>query len=85
LAADILRSPNLRYLPVNNLKIDQSFVRDMLDDDEDCALVEGIMQMARIFKREVIAEGMETAAHGALLLKLGCDMAQVTVSPADAR
>jgi len=66
----------LRYLPVNNLKIDQSFVRDMLDDDEDCALVEGIMQMARIFKREVIAEGMETAAHGALLLKLGCEMAQ---------
>jgi diguanylate cyclase (GGDEF)-like protein/PAS domain S-box-containing protein len=66
----------LRHLPVNNLKIDQSFVRDMLDDEEDCALVEGILQMARIFKRDVIAEGMETAAHGALLLKLGCDSAQ---------
>ena len=48
----------------------------MLDDEEDCALVEGILQMARVFKREVIAEGMETAAHGALLLKLGCDTAQ---------
>ena len=66
----------LRNLPVNILKIDQSFVRDMLDDEEDCALVEGILQMARVFKREVIAEGMETAAHGALLLKLGCDSAQ---------
>jgi EAL domain-containing protein (putative c-di-GMP-specific phosphodiesterase class I) len=66
----------LRHLPVNSLKIDQSFVRDMLDDEEDCALVEGILQMARVFKRNVIAEGMETAAHGALLLKLGCDNAQ---------
>ena len=66
----------LRHLPVNTLKIDQSFVRDMLDDEEDCALVDGILQMARVFKREVIAEGMETAAHGALLLKLGCNVAQ---------
>jgi len=66
----------LRHLPVDILKIDQSFVRDMLDDEDDCALVEGILQMARVFKREVIAEGMETAAHGALLLKLGCDIAQ---------
>lgn len=66
----------LRHLPVNTLKIDQSFVRDMLDDEEDCSLVDGILQMARAFKREVIAEGMETAAHGALLLKLGCDNAQ---------
>ena len=66
----------LRHLPVNTIKIDQSFVRDMLDDEEDCALVDGILQMARVFKREVIAEGMETAAHGALLLKLGCNTAQ---------
>ena len=66
----------LRHLPVNILKIDQSFVRDMLDDEDDCALVESILQMARAFKRQVIAEGMETAAHGALLLKLGCDTAQ---------
>jgi len=66
----------LRHLPVNILKIDQSFVRDMLDDEDDCALVDGILQMARAFKRDVIAEGMETAAHGALLLKLGCDTAQ---------
>ncbi len=66
----------LRHLPVNTLKIDQSFVRDMLDDEEDKALVDGILQMARVFKREVIAEGMETAAHGALLLNLGCNLAQ---------
>jgi diguanylate cyclase (GGDEF)-like protein len=66
----------LRHLPVNTLKIDQSFVRNMLDDEEDCALVDGILQMANAFKRNVIAEGMETAAHGALLLQLGCSMAQ---------
>jgi len=66
----------LRNLPVNILKIDQSFVRDMLEDEEDCSLVDGILQIARTFKREVIAEGMETTAHGALLLKLGCDIAQ---------
>ena len=66
----------LRHLPVNTLKIDQLFVRDMLHDEEDCALVDGILQMARVFKREVVAEGMETAAHGALLLKLGCTVAQ---------
>ena len=66
----------LRLLPVNVLKIDQSFVRDMLEDEEDCALVDGILQIARTFKREVIAEGVETTAHGALLLKLGCDTAQ---------
>ncbi len=66
----------LRHLPVNTLKIDQSFVRDMLVDEEDCALVDCILQMARVFKRDVIAEGMETAAHGALLLKLGCNVVQ---------
>jgi len=66
----------LRHLPVNTLKIDQSFVINMLDDEEDSALVDGILQMANAFKRNVIAEGMETAAHGALLLKLGCSMAQ---------
>ena len=66
----------LRLLPVDILKIDQSFVRDMLEDEEDCALVDGILQMARVFKRDVIAEGMETAEHGALLQNLGCHQAQ---------
>ncbi|MCX7101058.1 MAG: EAL domain-containing protein [Methylobacter sp.] len=66
----------LRRLPVALLKIDQSFVRDMLNDPDDLAIIEGIVGLARTFRLEVIAEGVETVEHGALLLKLGCDMGQ---------
>jgi EAL domain-containing protein (putative c-di-GMP-specific phosphodiesterase class I) len=66
----------LKRLPVALLKIDQSFVRDMLNDTDDLAIIKGIIDLARTFRREVIAEGVETAEHGALLLKLGCDLAQ---------
>lgn len=66
----------LKRLPVAQLKIDQSFVRDMLDDPDDLAILEGIVGMARAFKREVIAEGVESVAHGTALLHLGCHMAQ---------
>jgi diguanylate cyclase (GGDEF)-like protein/PAS domain S-box-containing protein len=66
----------LKRLPVALLKIDQSFVRDMLDDPDDLAILEGVIGLANAFKREVIAEGVETVAHGTLLLKMGCDLAQ---------
>ena len=66
----------LKSLPVDTLKIDQVFVRDMLDDPEDLAIVEGVIAMAGAFRRSVIAEGMETAAHGRMLLSLGCELAQ---------
>ena len=66
----------LKRLRVALLKIDQSFVRDMLDDPDDLAILEGIIGLAGAFKREVIAEGVETVAHGTLLLKLGCQLAQ---------
>jgi diguanylate cyclase (GGDEF)-like protein len=66
----------LKRLHVKVLKIDQSFVRDMLDDPDDLAILEGVMGLAKAFHREVIAEGVETVAHGSLLLQLGCDMAQ---------
>ncbi len=65
-----------KRLPARTLKIDQSFVRDMLVDPEDLAIIEGIIGLARAFHREVIAEGVETAEHGARLLALGCDTAQ---------
>ena len=58
------------------LKIDQSFVRDMLDDPDDLAILEGVIGLATAFQREVIAEGVETVAHGTLLLQLGCELAQ---------
>jgi len=66
----------LRRLPASLIKIDQSFVRDMLVDVDDLAIVEGIIALAKSFKREVIAEGVETIEHGTALLQLGCDLAQ---------
>jgi EAL domain-containing protein (putative c-di-GMP-specific phosphodiesterase class I) len=66
----------LRRLPANIIKIDQNFVRDMLIDDDDLAIVEGVTALAKSFKRDVIAEGVETIEHGAALLKLGCNLAQ---------
>ena len=66
----------LKRLPANTLKIDQSFVRNMLEDRDDLALIGAIVGLAQAFKREVIAEGVETSAHGAALMQLGCDQAQ---------
>jgi diguanylate cyclase (GGDEF)-like protein/PAS domain S-box-containing protein len=66
----------LKRLHVTLLKIDQSFVRGMLDDPDDLAILHGVIGLAAAFKRQVIAEGVETVAHGTLLLQLGCDLAQ---------
>jgi EAL domain-containing protein (putative c-di-GMP-specific phosphodiesterase class I) len=66
----------LKRLHVALLKIDQSFVRDMLVDPEDMAILQGIVGLAAAFNREVIAEGVETVAHGTALLHLGCELAQ---------
>jgi diguanylate cyclase (GGDEF)-like protein/PAS domain S-box-containing protein len=67
---------HLRRLPAYLIKIDQSFVRDMLEDADDFAIVKGVVGLAKAFHREVIAEGVETIAHGAALLHLGCELAQ---------
>ncbi len=66
----------LKRLPAETLKIDQSFVRDMLDDTSDMAIVSGVIGLAKAFGREVIAEGVESAAHGRELLTMGCELAQ---------
>jgi diguanylate cyclase (GGDEF)-like protein/PAS domain S-box-containing protein len=66
----------LKRLKVSVLKIDQSFVRDMLDDPDDLTILQGVIGLASAFRREVIAEGVETVAHGTILLSLGCEMAQ---------
>ena len=66
----------LRRLPASLIKIDQSFVRDMLDDEDDLAIVEGVVALAKSFKRDVIAEGVETIEHGTALLHIGCELAQ---------
>ena len=66
----------LKGLPTNVIKIDQSFVRDMLDDPENLNILEGILGLASAFHRQVIAEGVETVEHGLMLLQLGCELAQ---------
>ncbi|WP_153109560.1 EAL domain-containing protein [Propionivibrio limicola] len=66
----------LKRLPVSQLKIDQSFVRDMLDDPDDLTILEGVISLGTAFQRDIIAEGVETVAHGELLLQLGCELAQ---------
>ena len=67
---------HLRRLPAYLIKIDQSFVRDILVDTDDLAIVEGVIALAKSFKREVIAEGVESIEHGSALLQLGCYLAQ---------
>jgi hypothetical protein len=63
-------------LPVQLLKIDQSFVRVMLDDPGGLGIVESVVRLAQAFNRPVIAEGVETPEHGAVLLRFGCRFAQ---------
>ena len=66
----------LKRLPVRQLKIDQSFVCDMLNDPDELSIMEGVLSLSIAFRREVIAEGVESAVQGAMLLQLGCDLAQ---------
>jgi diguanylate cyclase (GGDEF)-like protein len=67
---------HFRRLPVDTLKVDRSFVLGMLAAPDDRAIVAAVVQMARAFDRQVVAEGVETLAHGTALLELGCDVAQ---------
>ncbi|MBA6328997.1 EAL domain-containing protein [Colwellia sp. MB02u-6] len=69
----------LKRLPVSMIKIDQSFIRDMLTDPDDLAIVMGVISLAKAFQLEVIAEGVETVEHGTELLQLGCKLAQGNV------
>jgi diguanylate cyclase (GGDEF)-like protein len=66
----------LKRLPAQSLKIDQSFVRDMLEDADDLAILDGILGLAVAFQRQVIAEGVETVEHAEMLLRLGCELGQ---------
>ena len=66
----------LKHLPAETIKIDRSFVRDMLEDKEDLAIVEGVIGLTRAFHRQVVAEGVETIAQGVQLIRMGCDLAQ---------
>lgn len=66
----------LKRLPFTTLKIDRSFVRDIMSDEDDAALVETILSMASIFKLDVIAEGVETIEQFEFLASHGCQFFQ---------
>jgi EAL domain-containing protein (putative c-di-GMP-specific phosphodiesterase class I) len=66
----------LKQLPVQVLKIDRSFVQNMLSDNQDRAIVEGVISLARTFGCSAVAEGVETAAQARMLLELGCEVGQ---------
>ncbi|MCV6588036.1 MAG: EAL domain-containing protein [Marinobacterium sp.] len=66
----------LKHLPAAVMKIDRSFIRDMLVDPDDRAILEGVIGMAAAFRRQVIAEGVEDIEQGELLLQQGCELAQ---------
>ncbi len=66
----------LKRLPVDTLKIDRSFVNHMLDDNQDRAIVEGVIGLARTFGCSVVAEGVESPAQARTLLDLGCVVGQ---------
>ncbi|GAB3481252.1 putative bifunctional diguanylate cyclase/phosphodiesterase [Marinomonas epiphytica] len=62
----------LKSLPVDRLKIDQSFVRDLLEDKSNGAIVDAVVAMAKALKINVLAEGVETLEHYEYLKKIGC-------------
>jgi diguanylate cyclase (GGDEF)-like protein/PAS domain S-box-containing protein len=66
----------LKRLPVQVLKIDRSFVHNMLNDSQDRAIVEGVISLARTFSCVAVAEGVETPAQARMLLELGCEVGQ---------
>ncbi len=66
----------LKQLSVDKLKIDQSFIRDMLTDDDGAAIVKAIIQLGHTLQLDVIAEGVETDAQLAFLGGSGCDQMQ---------
>ena len=65
-----------RRLPSDIVKIDRTFVRDMLADPEDLSIVESVVGLATAFRRKIIAEGVEDVAQGRALAAMGCDVVQ---------
>jgi diguanylate cyclase (GGDEF)-like protein len=66
----------LKRLPVNELKIDKSFVMNMTADEDDAVIVRSTIELGRNLGLEVVAEGVETEEHWQTLADLGCDFAQ---------
>ena len=67
---------NLKKMPVNELKIDRSFVMDMLDDKDDLTIVESTINLAHNMGLKVVAEGVESNEISKQLIDLNCDIIQ---------
>ncbi|MEO7072757.1 MAG: EAL domain-containing protein [Rhodanobacter sp.] len=67
---------HIQQLDIEHIKLDQSFVSDILFDDRNMAIAAGVITTARMLARTVIAEGVETSAQGDLLASLGCHQLQ---------
>ncbi len=66
----------LKNLPAVILKIDRSFIHNLLSDTEDQAIIKGILGLAHAFRRTPVAEGVESVEQGVALMHLGCEVAQ---------
>jgi diguanylate cyclase len=66
----------LKRLPVNELKIDRGFIRDLSQGTADAAIVSAVVALGRSLNLKVVAEGVETEAQQAFLTDLGCDLLQ---------
>ena len=64
------------HLPISVLKIDQNFVRSMLDTVQDLDIVEGVLRLATALQRPVVSEGVESVELGMMLRQMGCQYAQ---------
>ncbi len=76
-----------RQFPVTTIKIDQGFMRNLVDQPEDLAIVTSVVELARSIGLRTVAEGVETQAQWTLLRRLGCELGQGNIfwSPARAR
>lgn len=66
----------LHYYPIDTLKIDQSFIRNMLQDNTSMELVRSIVSLGQNMNMKIVAEGVETAEEAEALKKLGCERVQ---------
>jgi EAL domain-containing protein (putative c-di-GMP-specific phosphodiesterase class I) len=67
---------SLRNLPIDTLKIDRSFVKNVVSDNDDAVIVTVIVNMARLLELKVVAEGVETVDQLKFLQREGCDTIQ---------
>ena len=66
----------LRSLPLDKIKIDKSFVKDLLEDEDDATIVRAVIQLGKSLGMQVIAEGVETAEQEAYIIAEGCHEGQ---------